>query len=89
MPYDPEDPRTFVDPRVWEGHRTDKPIRGGVVVRVQVLELSDDRTTATVLAQGPGIVTRAADRFTVPATAIKPWWEDAFPPRDALADPWT
>ncbi|WP_327359801.1 hypothetical protein [Streptomyces sp. NBC_01304] len=78
MAYDPEDPRTFVGPKVWEGHRLDRPARGGIVVRVRVLELSDDSKTATVIAEDCGTVTRQGEQFTVPASSIAPWWEDVI-----------
>lgn len=77
MPYDPSDPKTFVDPRVWEGHRQDRDGTGGCVVRVEVLEASG--ASVTVRAKEPGTVTTTGDSFTVPADTIRPWWEDAFP----------
>ncbi|MEU3704842.1 hypothetical protein AB0E82_21440 [Streptomyces anulatus] len=77
MPYDPSDPKTFVDPRVWEGHRQDRDGTGGCVVRVEVLEVSG--ASVTVRAKEPGIVTTTGDFFTVPADTVRPWWQDAFP----------
>ncbi|MFB7545147.1 hypothetical protein ACFC0N_35210 [Streptomyces zaomyceticus] len=84
MPYDPSDPKTFIDPHVWEGHRQDKDGTGGCAVRVEVVEVSGDGSTVTVRAKEPGIVTTTGDSFTVPADTVRPWWQDAFP---ADADP--
>ncbi|WP_098894199.1 hypothetical protein [Streptomyces sp. t99] len=85
MPYDPNNPKTFVDPRVWEGHRQDKDGTGGCAVRVEVLEVSGDGSTVTVRAKEPGVVTTAGDSFTVATDTVRSWWQDPFPASTDMA----